>query len=344
MKYILSNDTVTVIVDGDLKQFTRDMHSNFDLLVKAILSDDETLFRKLSVSVVDEIKNWSQGKFCVVDGVIMKGNDTLPQELSDRLLEMIRSGENVMPLLNFWDRLEKNPSARSVEQLFKFLKHKNIPITSDGYFLAYKGIADNFLDVYTQKINNAPGAINEMPRNKISDDPNIGCHFGFHVGSLEYATGFAPVVVVCKVDPADVVCVPYDFSHQKVRVCKYEVMGFHSEPLPSTTIADEDIFNYSECNGCDECNGCNEFDDGCNEFDECEDDCIFYHDDNVDGNVVDANKHEFDLMDAAELRTMKLEDLRRYASKNLKIVGAYKLLGGKDALVKAIIKVRNWSK
>lgn len=40
----------------------------------------------------------------------------------------------------------------------------------------------------------------------------------------EYASTFGPRMVLVKVDPADLVCVPYDCSHGKVRVCRYWVI------------------------------------------------------------------------------------------------------------------------
>ena len=79
----------------------------------------------------------------------------------------------------------------------------------------------------------------KVHRNRVSDDPNTPCHFGLHVGSLEYAQSFGERVVIVRVDPEHVVCVPYDCTSQKMRVCEYEVVGLHIEGhMPSTTIDD----------------------------------------------------------------------------------------------------------
>jgi hypothetical protein len=48
--------------------------------------------------------------------------------------------------------------------------------------------------------------------------PNV--HFGGH----EYASTFGPRMVLVRVDPADLVCVPHDCSQGKVRVCRYWVV------------------------------------------------------------------------------------------------------------------------
>ena len=52
-----------------------------------------------------------------------------------------------------------------------------------------------------------------------------------HVGALAYAitfcSGGGSRIVICEVDPENVVCVPYDCSQQKMRVCEYKVIGHH---------------------------------------------------------------------------------------------------------------------
>ncbi len=114
-----------------------------------------------------------------------------------------------------------------------------IPITADGCFLAYKGVRADYKDVHSGIFDNSPGQSHEMDRAAVSDDPNYHCHFGFHVGSESYAKGFGPKVVICKVDPEYVVCVPNDYECQKMRVCKYSVIGNYGCQLPSTVFEDE---------------------------------------------------------------------------------------------------------
>jgi hypothetical protein len=56
-------------------------------------------------------------------------------------------------------------------------------------------------------------------------------------GAPPYVSGSGRIVV-CRVDPEHVVCVPKDASYAKVRVCEYLVIGNFGQALPSTTIAD----------------------------------------------------------------------------------------------------------
>ena len=206
-----------------------------------------------------------------------------------------------------------------------------LPLTEDGCFLAYKGVSEDYKDVHSGSIDNSPGAIVSMSRNKISDDPNEGCHVGLHVGAIEYAGSFGPRVVICKVSPEHVVCVPRDNSFQKMRVCEYEVIGNHGGTL-SNTVERVDPFNYNV-----------ESDDSFTDDDCCDDDCEeFEGDEDLDEECDsgDLDKADLDAMTARELMDLTLDVLRQYAGKGLKIVGASKIPGGKAALVGKIIRVR----
>ena len=68
-----------------------------------------------------------------------------------------------------------------------------------------------------------------MQRNKVDDNPNRTCSKGLHFCSMSYLPcyGTAPGnrIVIVKVHPRDRVSVPVDYSHAKVRGCRYEVLS-----------------------------------------------------------------------------------------------------------------------
>lgn len=224
-KATFTKDTVTVVYDNEVYTVRRGQ-ANFQSLREALINDQWDKVPKL-LTIAKGIEEWSDGLFTVKNEHVYYGDEQLPTDINQRLVSMIKSGESTASLTNFWKRLEQNPSWRSVQQLYTFIKHKNIPITPKGYFLAYKSVKSDLRDHHTGTVRNDPGRINEMPRNKISDDPNVACHYGFHVGTLGYAQGFhsGSPIMICQVDPADVVCVPYDSNTGKVRVCRYKVIG-----------------------------------------------------------------------------------------------------------------------
>lgn len=238
--FTFTNESITVIYQGK-PHVVQKGQPQFINLRNALMEerwDDVPGHLTISTSLT----TWAKGRFSVnaaMDTVSFDGSP-LPKEINSRIISMSAAGKNPTALFLFYERLQRNPSMRSVEQLYAFLKHSGIPLTTDGCFLAYKGVKNDFTDAHTGKVDNRPGTVNKMSRNKISDDPREACHFGFHVGALQYAGGFSQRVVICKVDPEHVVCVPYDSSNQKMRVCEYKVIGNHGEALP------DDIFDEAE--------------------------------------------------------------------------------------------------
>jgi hypothetical protein len=181
--------------------------------------------------------------------------------------------------------LQKNPSSRAVQELYKFLEHKNLGISAEGTLIAYKALRNNYTDKHTGKFDNSVGNVLEMPRNKVDDDKEHGCSYGFHAGSLKYATEFASGndrVVLVEIDPADVVSIPTDCEFQKLRTCRYKVISEFERPLEEhipydssletddVDLWEDDELSCPECDccsiDCDYCNCCNECCD-CGDFD-----------------------------------------------------------------------------
>ena len=316
MKFTLTNESVTLI-DGGKTHTVRKDAVNYKPLVDALVSEDFDRARGC-LTTAKTVETWTRGKFKIAGNTVKCGDETLPASLADRIFKMIQAGDDPQSLLNFWDRLAKNPSWRSVNQLWNFLANAGIPIDQDGFILAYKAVNNNYTDCHTGKIDNSVGTVHEMERRLISDDADTPCHFGFHVGALGYAQSFGPSdrrMIICRVDPADVVCVPKDSSHQKVRCCKYEVIGLHNGAKMADTTAntkDDPAVKASKKAA----------------------------EKKPEAKGTRADAHPFDDMDSLALMEQSLGELRTYAAINLKIVGASKLPGGKTALIARIEEVR----
>jgi len=310
ISYTITNESISVFYEGQMHT-VQNGTPNFKGLQQAIINDDFDSIPKF-LTVAKTVESWAQGDFKVEGEKVLYQGEELPSELNARILAMAAQGSDPKGLLKFWERLQLNPSMRSVEQLYTFLVHEGIPITDDGYFLAYKGVRHDYKDVHSGTIDNSPGSEPFMARNKISDDPRQPCHQGLHVGALRYAKSFGPTVVICQVDPADVVCVPYDSSAEKMRVCRYKVIGNYGSKLDNVSIDAADLPQ-------------------------------------VDAKTPKASKaakgkpvstSKFAIMSEADLMEQHLDALRSYAANELKIVGASKIPGGRLMLVKRIIEVR----
>ena len=223
----------------------------------------------------------------VKDGSVFVDGETISSVVADRIINFLADGIDCLPIFKFITRLQLNPSKRAVDELYTFLEHKNLPYTESGTFLAYKAVRHDFTDKHTGKFFNGVGEVLSMPRNKVDDDKNVGCSYGFHAGTLKYASEFAcgsDKMVLVEIDPADVVSIPTDCEFQKLRTCRYKVVAEYERPLDEhvyesrfSTENDDDVdeewdddeLSCPECDCCSiDCDYCNCCDDCC----ECDDD------------------------------------------------------------------------
>lgn len=180
--------------------------------------------------------------------------ETLPKALAEKVRSIHREGLPLNLFEKFWQNIQDNPSSSSVRELYDFLAYKELPITDDGCFLAYKGLESDFWSISGNKdtkvvkgqiddrgrILNSVGAEIEVKRRDVDDNRDHHCSFGLHVGSLDYARGFARgSVVVVKVNPKDVVSVPTDYNCQKCRVSAYKVVSVFEQEIKAPVV-DED--------------------------------------------------------------------------------------------------------
>jgi hypothetical protein len=207
-------------------------HSCYNDVLEALKKDDEKEFIKFAdlkqrVESFGNDTSVSSSNLIEIKGdlVYYKGKE-LHNVITNKILSYIREGLNHSSLINFLNKLMKNPSKHSVDQLFNFLENKFLPIHEDGDFFGYKRVRSDYLDFYSGKILNKVGTTVEVERNSVDDDYSVDCSYGLHVGSRDYVKGFHNEedsrVLLVKVNPADVVSVPkYDVT--KMRVCKYFV-------------------------------------------------------------------------------------------------------------------------
>lgn len=246
------------------------------------------------------IEKWTKGKFEYKNRQIYFKGEVIDSRLHNRLLAMAEEGKDPTPWFKFWEKLSENPSYRSVHQLHGFMENANIAVSANGDVLGYKAIRkDNWCDFHSNQYKNTVGSVHKLDRNKVSDDPEVACHEGFHVGSLQYAQSFNAghnqLIIICAIHPKNVVCVPKDANQGKMRTCEYKVIGVYGQPL-SDTIEEEISSDDVE---------------------------------NKQGEIFEKNKAPAENIEIpAEYenwRSLNLDNLRKFASRTLKIVGASRM-------------------
>ena len=222
--YIITGNSVVVVINN--KQHTLSKGNiGFDALVEAIKEGRWEEVPKL-VSPVEVIRKFSDGLVDVVDGQVTVDGEPVDSSLSRRIGDMFEQGFDIQPLVNFMHNLYKNPSKRAVDELYGFLEAGNMPITEDGYFLAYKKVRDDYKDVYSGTFDNSVGQVVSMPRNKVDDNKENTCSVGLHFCSFDYLKNFGGSrIMILKINPADVAAIPIDYQQQKGRTCRYTVIG-----------------------------------------------------------------------------------------------------------------------
>jgi hypothetical protein len=221
----------------------------------------------------------------VKDGNLYVFGDPIHSTIAKRVISFIEHGLDCVHLFKFILKLNMNPSKRAVDELYTFLEHRALPVTDNGNFLAYKAVRADYTDKYTGKFLNTIDSVLEMPRNKVDDNKENGCSYGFHAGSVDYAKDFMNAdghLMLVEINPADVVSIPTDCQYQKLRTCKYTVVGEYEIDLNDPMYAsrfqtdqddDVDVWNdegdsdWSDCGNCN-CGDCACCCDSC----DCDDD------------------------------------------------------------------------
>ena len=239
MKYIISNNgAVSASVGGKSYTFNKS-HENYDKLL-AYLENGNVEHFEASYDIASTVEHYCDGYVHVDNGELTWQGISMPELFSNRILQMRREGFNIDPMLNFLDNLNDNPSDEAIVELFDFMQNKHLPITEDGHFLAYKAVSSDFKDIYTGGIDNSVGEEVSIDRSKVDSNRDKHCSAGLHVGAIDYVKSYGGIdldntdnggnqIVICKVNPADVVSVPSDARFQKLRTCRYEVVSLFND-------------------------------------------------------------------------------------------------------------------
>jgi hypothetical protein len=258
MKYIITNDgNVSAVVSGQTYSFGQS-HPNYDKLVHNLKNNNVEHF-EANYDLVSKLNSYCEGYVNCENGTLSWDGIKMPDIFTGTIMDMVKQGFPFEPMLNFLDNMSQNPSDHAIVELFDFMEHKNIPITYDGCFLAYKAVKENYKDIYSSTFDNSVGSVCSVPRNKVDDNRNNGCGHGLHVGAIDYAKSYGGInldegddnnggagnrLMICKVNPRDVVSVPTDSKYQKLRTCRYEVVSEFNTIFDKAVHMTQDDINY----------------------------------------------------------------------------------------------------
>jgi len=251
LPFMRNPDGFVAVVEGQSYNIRAD-HAKYADLLRAVKAGDSVEFLKncTEEKAIQTYINQSPtlaGRVKLEDGVVTYDGKPVHNSLTARILEFQREDLPFEPLLKFMEKLYQNPSFTAINGLYDFLENKNLPITPEGDFLAYKKVRSDYYSstagdtvlikgtVKDKRVYNGIGEEIECERNQVDDNRDNQCSYGLHVGGLSYASSFSGEnLIIVRVNPKDVIAVPKDYNAQKCRVCHYFVVEDYKQPLSNT--------------------------------------------------------------------------------------------------------------
>ena len=264
---MMQGDNIVLFIDGEQHTVTKG-NVNYDMVVEAMKNNDWDEVRRV-IHPERAVLDFGDGNIEIQGERLFWQGRELDNSLVRKIIDMVREGFDVTPMVKFMDNLMENPSMTAVNELYKFLEVGVMPITPDGHFLAFKRVKEDYMDCHSGSVFNKPVALMteeeraevdkgemsgkrgevtvavengeltvSMPRNAVDDQRNRTCSAGLHFCSRDYLNNFyGERIVVLKINPADVVSIPADYNDTKGRTWRYQVIG-EVESNPDNALRD----------------------------------------------------------------------------------------------------------
>lgn len=227
VSFLKQGDQILVAANGRTYEVGPD-HPNYNAVLEAISVGDTKSLPTLA-DISDVIREYSRGLVTIDNGDVYINGDVIHNVICDHLVDMLKANEDIDPLVLFLENLMDNPSKAAIDEMYLFMDANDLPITPDGYFLAYKYVGNDYKDCHTRTFDNSVGATVEMDRGNCDDDRTRTCSTGLHFCGLSYLSNASNQhIMILKINPRDVVSIPEDYNNAKGRCCRYEVVGEHT--------------------------------------------------------------------------------------------------------------------
>ncbi len=218
----LTNGTLAVVVQEPTSASRivsiRSDDARWSSIMDAYKNGDEASIERM-LSLKSVVEAFSFGDISVTAAGVTYKNVPLHTLDVQRIMAFLREGIPYERYAKFVARKMKNPSSRTVNEMYRFLENEFMPLTPEGTFIAYKGVQNDYFSKMGNKdtiviqgvvnergqILNRIGDTIEIERSSCDDNYLNCCSFGLHAGSIQYATGYGDRAILVEIDPADVV-------------------------------------------------------------------------------------------------------------------------------------------
>lgn len=175
----------------------------------------------------------------------------LPTTLSATILRLYEQKGDLTPFIRFVEKLTKNPDPEVIVQLWDFIQACGLCLDTNGNFLAYKIVRQDFKSIYDGETDNTPGTVVKMKRKHVEKNQDKTCSSGLHFAAWEYLSHYSSSgkIVLVSVSPRDVVSIPSDYQFQKGRACRYKIVR---EIAFSKELQDVALYEADDSDYCDD--------------------------------------------------------------------------------------------
>ena len=228
---------ITVYHNDSILNFNREKNEKLFLQVRELYKNgDYDAIAKLTVSPENINFRYADSDLSISkEGVVTINGDVLPASLSKVIVSLYKEEAPIDCFINFWHKLNQNPSNKAVNRLYDFIEKNCITILPDGDLLLYRVVKRTeqpgvFVDIYTGTMKQAIGETISMKRNLVDEDSSRGCSAGLHTAAWSYTNYYGnaysgeDAVVNVSVNPANVVAIPDEMNMAKLRVCEFTIL------------------------------------------------------------------------------------------------------------------------
>ena len=229
--FLYVDGVLSLILNGKSKTVRAD-HPNYNAILRQLKDGTEEELQRLldpdfRLDIVKvKVEDLRHNRIKVVNGKVLFDNMEVHGTIVDRMLAQHKADLGFDNLMNLMLNASENPEPIAVQEMYDFLETRSLPVTEDGYIIAYKAVRHNWYDKYSGTIlNNGANAI-KMDRELCDNDRSRHCSAGLHVGGLDYVYQYGgnnDRIVLCKIHPKNIVSVPDEYTGktcQKMRVCE----------------------------------------------------------------------------------------------------------------------------
>lgn len=174
------------------------------------------------------VKNKSNGKVTFEDGVLRYNGAKIDNKLSRRVLELVGEGYKLDPFIKFMELCYQNPNPTVIDNLYDFMETMGIMLDEDGWVVGWKKVREDGYDYYSGTVLYEVGKTVKMNREECDENTQNSCSISLHVGSRNYAENLwykgQGKLLLVRVNPKNVVCVPEYSDWEKLRTCEMDVL------------------------------------------------------------------------------------------------------------------------